>query len=238
MDRTVPAGAAILLDFIGDTEVGRKPPEAYEVIFGHNHKRLAKAITDMTIDELLEEQKGFTRRFGSSASGRYQFMRQTLTGLKQELGLRGSQRFDPNLQDRLGFHLLCRRGYLEWARGAMTDVVFGRRLAQEWASFPVLEDCQGAHRWIRRGETYYAGDKLNKALITPSQVEALLNRARKGTAAPQKPDPVVVGGGGAAAGAGTGAAVAVQQGHYGIAIVLALVVAAAIAVIVIRKWRK
>src|SRR5687767_14701327 len=117
MDKTVPRKAAMLLDFIGDTEVGRPPPEAYEVIYGHNHKKLPKPITRMTVDELIREQTSFTRRFGSSASGRYQFMRATLLDLKRELGLGGGQIMDPNLQDRLAYHLLIRRGFNSWVVG-------------------------------------------------------------------------------------------------------------------------
>ncbi len=44
MDKTVPAPAAKLLDFIGDTEVGRKPPEAYNVVYGHNKTLLLAPV--------------------------------------------------------------------------------------------------------------------------------------------------------------------------------------------------
>jgi len=110
MDKTVPAGAAILLDFIRKTEVGRVDRASYDVIYGHNQNKLPKPITSMTIGELVDAQGDFTRRFKSSASGGYQFMRATLQGLAKELSLSGKQMFDPDLQDRLGYHLLKRRG--------------------------------------------------------------------------------------------------------------------------------
>ena len=62
MDKTVPAGAAILLDFIGNTEVGRKPPEAYDVIYGHKQGKLPKPLTAMTLDEVTERLIGFVMR--------------------------------------------------------------------------------------------------------------------------------------------------------------------------------
>ncbi len=34
----------------------------------------------------------------------------------------------------------------------------------EWASLPVLADSQGDRQRIRRGQSYYAGDGLNRAL--------------------------------------------------------------------------
>jgi hypothetical protein len=52
---------------------------------------------------------------------------------------------------------------------------FGKRLAQEWASFPVLAGTQGAHRYVREGETFYAGDGLNKSLVKPEQVRLVLS---------------------------------------------------------------
>ncbi|MEJ5081471.1 hypothetical protein [Ochrobactrum sp. MYb379] len=36
MDRTVPAGAALLLDIIAHTEVGSIVRASYDVIYGHN----------------------------------------------------------------------------------------------------------------------------------------------------------------------------------------------------------
>lgn len=198
MDPTVPAGAARLLDFIRDTEVGTETRPGYDVIFGFNQNRLPKPVTSMTIDEVLASQRSWTQRFGSSATGGYQFMRATLGGLKTELRLRGGQVLDPNLQDRLGFHLLKRRGYESFVSGRMDVVEFGKRLAQEWASFPVLAAVKGAHQPLTRGQSYYAGDRLNKALVPPERVEAVLAEvlelAKASAAAPiakpeGEPDP-------------------------------------------------
>jgi muramidase (phage lysozyme) len=185
MDRTVPAGAALLLDFIGDTEA----PNGYDTIFGNRQTKLYSPITSMTLAELQANQKNWASKVwvrahwgaktASSASGRYQFMRDTMKGLIAELKLSTGQKFDANLQDRLGLHLLKRRGYDAFAAGKIDITEFGKRLAQEWASFPVLTDCQGAHRWVKRGETYYAGDALNKSLVKPEKVETILKRVRE-----------------------------------------------------------
>lgn len=178
MDRTVPLAAARMLDFIRDTEVGTDGPAGYGVIYGHNQDKLPEPLTRMTIDEVIGAQASWSKRFGSSASGGYQFMRATLTDLKRELGLRGTQILDPDLQDRLGYHLLKRRGYAEFMSGRITKTEFGKRLAQEWASFPVLSDTRGAHRVVTRGQSYYAGDGLNKALVKPEEVEGVLEEMK------------------------------------------------------------
>ncbi|MHA6641362.1 lysozyme family protein [Mesorhizobium sp. A623] len=175
MDRTVPAGAARLLDFIGLTEA----PNGYGTIYANKQGMLAKPLTEMTLDDVLAAQPRWSKNHGSSAAGRYQFMRATLLGLRSELHLRGSQKLDGDLQDRLGYHLLIRRGYSDFMAGKIGRIEFGKRLAQEWASFPVLKSVKGAHRTVARGETYYAGDKLNKVLVKPEKVEAVLDEVLK-----------------------------------------------------------
>jgi muramidase (phage lysozyme) len=177
MDRTVPAGAAILLDFIGDIEA----PAGYDTLYGNAQKRYPWKLTSLTLGEVLKRGREWPRAHGSSACGRYQFMagpRHTLAGLCSELGLRDEQVFDADLQDRLAYHLLKRRGYDAFMAGRIDAREFGNRLAMEWASLPVLADCDGARRRVKRGQSYYAGDGLNKSLVSPERVEAILAKAK------------------------------------------------------------
>lgn len=175
MTQTVPPGAAMLLDFIREAEVGSKGRASYDVIYGHNQGKLTMPLTHMAIAEVIRAQKGWARAHGSSAAGGYQFMRATLSGLLKEVpGLGGDQRFDPALQDRLALHLLNRRGFAGFISGEIGPVEFARRLAMEWASLPVLADSQGDRQRIRRGQSYYAGDGLNRALVRPEKLEAVL----------------------------------------------------------------
>ncbi|WP_172123238.1 hypothetical protein [Devosia sp. 919] len=174
MDKTVPAGAAILLDFIGGIEA----PQGYGTLYGNNQRVLPKPLVQMTVNEVIAAGPSWTKRFKSSAAGRYQFMNATLKGLRQQLRLGVGQVFDANLQDRLGYHLLKRRGYEQFMAGKIGLVEFGKRLAQEWASLPVLADTQGQERKVTRGQSYYAGDGLNKSLVEPAKVEAILAKAK------------------------------------------------------------
>ena len=57
MDRTVPSGAAILLDFIRKTEVGRDDRASYDVIYANKQGKLAKPLTSMTIGEIVDAQR-------------------------------------------------------------------------------------------------------------------------------------------------------------------------------------
>ncbi len=250
MDRSVPAHAAVILDFIGGIEA----PNGYDTIYANKQKQLPKRITKMTLAEVQNGQR--TRWQGlvkSSASGRYQFMYDTLGGLIVELKLSLNQRFDANLQDRLAYHLLKRRGLDQWLADEISAAEFAKRLAQEWASLPVLLPTKGAHRKIGRGVSYYAGDALNKSLIAPEKVEETLEKAlaiyKQGVAKPERsklPEKVA---GGAAAGGGAVVAVeqsgvtfdqvtevAVKLAPYGLP-VLGLAVAVGVAYFIYRKWK-
>lgn len=71
MDRTVPIGAALLLDFIYRTEVGKGAPGCYNVIFGNRQSRLAKPLTSMTLAEVQARKRLGPRRHGPSGSGHH-----------------------------------------------------------------------------------------------------------------------------------------------------------------------
>lgn len=173
MNKDVPAGAAILLDFIAQHESAGR----YDVIFGNHQGELGQPITTMTIDQLLTAQIGWGHKWKSSAAGRYQIVQGTLAELRRRLDLKGTEKFTPDLQDELGYELLKQRGYADFKAARLPLATFGRHLAQEWASLPVLADCRGARREIVRGQSYYAGDGLNNALVKAADFEAVLQRA-------------------------------------------------------------
>ena len=189
MDKTVPIAAQYILNFIASIEA----PKGYVTIYGNNQNKLKKPITSMTLRELLNAQKTFTAQFKSSASGRYQFMRSTLVDLINELKLRPEQKFTPDLQDRLGYHLLRRRGYDAFMFGKIDLNEFAKRLAQEWASLPILAPIYrtiGDKRVLfKRGQSFYDNDGLNNEGVSADTFEKMLKHARelheKAPAAPE-----------------------------------------------------
>jgi len=189
MDKTVPKPAAMLLDFIASKEA----PRGYDTVYGNRMDRMPKPLTSMTMKEILDQGKWRTKTFGSSACGRYQFMDATLRDLATVLDLKAEDVFTPDYQDRLALYLLRRRGYEKWISGRISDHEFMVGLGQEWASFPMPYQMKGAHRPVERGQSYYAGDGLNKALVNAEAVEAALTKA-KGLAGvvplpPERPAP-------------------------------------------------
>lgn len=174
MNPNVPAAAAKLLDYIGRLETGRSDEDAYDVIVFFKQDKLPKKLTEYTIDELLAAQVTWAKNWRGSAAGKYQIIRKTLQGLVSQIGIPGTARFTPDLQDRLGFALLTNRGWQAFASGQVSPGAFALQLSKEWASVPVLVDTQGAHRAVSRGESYYAGDGVNKSQAKAAEFEALI----------------------------------------------------------------
>lgn len=170
----VPAPAQKLLDFIASFEA----PRGYDTVYGNKMARMAKRLSTMTIDEVIQNGPWRTRNFGSSAAGKYQFMTDTLKSLKQSLRLSGSEVMSPPFQDRLGYELLRRRGYARYMSGSLSLTAFGLAIAQEWASFPVLAAVQGQKRRVQRGQSYYSGDGLNHVLVGADEVQDVLRSLR------------------------------------------------------------
>ncbi|PBC23457.1 hypothetical protein CK226_10035 [Mesorhizobium sp. WSM4311] len=179
----------MLLAFIYETDAGSPIPACYVTIFGNRQGHLTRPLTAMTLNQVIAAQKNWSSKAwikanwkisgaASSAAGAAQFMRDTLLGLVPEMHLSGSELFSADFQDRLAYQLLKRRGYEAFLAGKISRTEFGKRLAQEWASFPVLAPCKGAHRQLKRGQSFYTGDGLNGALVAPDRVEAVLDKVK------------------------------------------------------------
>lgn len=155
---------AALLDAISKAEGTR----GYSDSFNH---QLTQDLTGKTLNEIDQIQAGMK---GSSAIGRYQFMRTTLKGLRRELGLSGQEKFTPELQDRLGRRLLQRRGYDKFMRGEMPREQFMKNLSTEWAG---VTDAAG--------RSTHAGVGLNRQTeSTVSSIDAAIARDRAGYRGP------------------------------------------------------
>lgn len=180
LPKSIPATALALLNFIYSKEA----PRGYDTIYGNRQGKLDKPLTTMTVGEVIEQQKfwgnkswvrkNWGYRSASSAAGAPQFMRNTLIGLAKDYGFSGTRIFNPAFQDTLAYCLLLGRYFDDFIAGRISVARFGLELAKEWASFPVLADCQGQHRPVKRGQSYYDGDGLNKAQVSASEVEKVL----------------------------------------------------------------
>ncbi|MEZ5809876.1 MAG: hypothetical protein R3D45_00550 [Rhizobiaceae bacterium] len=150
----------------------------YNAFFGHGKNQNNPKFTAMTVGQVRQWQDNFVAGGSkSSAVGKYQIIRKTLDAIIGRLNLNGSELFDENMQDRMAVDLLKVRKLNDFLSGAIGIVAFGNMLAMEWASFPVLSRIRNNKgRIVNRGQSFYAGDGLNKAHVMPEQVESALTR--------------------------------------------------------------
>jgi muramidase (phage lysozyme) len=154
----------IILDFIAQFESAGN----YNAVIGNAHAR--DDLGARTIDQiyaLMDQLREAGRP--STAVGRYQIIKQTLRTLQVRLNIAGSDRFTPELQDRLAVELLVDRGYQKWWTGAMTDERFAHAISLEWASLPDPDD---------GGKSHYDGVGPNHAGTSLHDVFKMLERAR------------------------------------------------------------
>lgn len=143
-----------------------------------------RQLTTMTIREVLAWQDSIDHKYRSEAAGAYQVLEDTLREWYRRAGLRLDDVFDHANQDRLAVTLLeQKRGLSRFLSGEMSLETAMVRVAQEWASFPVPMQMRGAVRTVDAGQSYYAGDGLNRAHVSVSEARAALVAARGGVLA-------------------------------------------------------
>ena len=113
-DGLAKAAGKGMLDLIGAAE-GTDKGRGYNETLGFGKFTGGdKNLVFMTLDQIDALQSKMLKHpdnnFNSSALGRYQIVQQTMRGLRSELGLKGSDLFDPGTQDRMAEQLLRRRG--------------------------------------------------------------------------------------------------------------------------------
>ena len=138
----------------------------YNIVYGGipSHVRPAN-LTGMTIAEVQRFQRSLRGISPSTAVGAYQTIRATLSGAHRGAGIPDSAMFDERTQDLIALHLLKGRGLDDYLAGEMDAHDFANAIAMEWASLPVVIDgiIGGQGNPLKAGQSYYAGDGLNKA---------------------------------------------------------------------------
>lgn len=165
-----------LLDFIAKYESGGD----YNIVWGGIRKAdRPEKLTEMTIGEVLLWQDSIDAKYMSEAAGRYQIMEDTLRGLYLPAGLSLGDLFNERNQDALCIALLRRRGLHQFLLGNLSVNRFCNQIAKEWASMPVVTDVKRGSRTIRAGQSYYAGDGLNKAHADVEEFKAAVRELRE-----------------------------------------------------------
>lgn len=166
-----------LLDVIRTKEA----PKGYGQIYG-GAKGVPRDtdVSKLTLSGVLDLQdRMLAAGSASTACGGYQFIRKTLIATMRAMGLTGSELWDIALQDRMAMHLMKGRGLDKYLAGLIGAEEFCNNLAREWASLPVVTRIKGQKRMVEPGETFYAGDGLNKAHHDPKAILALVRALRQ-----------------------------------------------------------
>jgi muramidase (phage lysozyme) len=155
-----------LLDFIASKESGGAG--GYAAVYGVGAN---PDILNMTVAEVMQYQDELIAKGQkSSAMGRYQFIKSTLSEEAAAAGVDiNKEVFSPHFQDALILHRLRRiRGLDKFMSGEMDKNQFGEELAKEFASMPQPST----------GKSRYAGVAGNKALTTNEEVGNVLDNLR------------------------------------------------------------
>lgn len=157
-----PAPAQKILDFVAKFESGGD----YNKMYGGKSN---SDLTGMSIAEVIEFQKKNGPALGSSAIGKYQFMQATLEGLIKQGVVSPTDKFDAATQEKMGMALLEGRGYSKYKSGKMSAEDFANNVAAEWAGMP-----------MPNGQSRYAGDGKNKALVGRDEFMSQLQQGANG----------------------------------------------------------
>ena len=135
-----------LLDYIGKHESAGN----YNILVGG---KTNPDLTNMTVGEVLEFQKQMLAQgHESTAVGKYQIIKSTLSGLVKQGFANLDDKFDASTQDKLAVGLLKRRGLDDYMAGKLDANKFADKLSMEWASLP-----------YHTGASYYAGVGSNRS---------------------------------------------------------------------------
>lgn len=161
-------GLGALLGLIGGVEA----PQGYDQVYGgiRASDQPPRPLTTMTVNEVLAWQDSIDARYPSEAAGRYQVLEDTLRGLVRDRKVSGSARFDRATQDQIAVLLMERRGLNDYRSGRISSERFAQKLSQEWASLPAMTVDRKGRR--ATGQSYYAGDGLNKSHVSQSAILA------------------------------------------------------------------
>jgi muramidase (phage lysozyme) len=152
-----------ILDLIASKESGG----SYTKMYGGKEN---PSLVNMTLQEVSAFQAAHAKKTGSAAMGRYQFM--NALGQGDAVGLKPTDKFSPENQDKMAVGLIVnkRKVTLDMIKSNPDEAMI--RLGMEWAAIGMPKSMRGHRRMVAAGETYYAGDGVNKAHITPAQMRA------------------------------------------------------------------
>jgi hypothetical protein len=172
----------------------------YEVPFAYGqYLQPSKPISQMTFKELDDFQKkqinatkgifDNTNR-GTSAVGRYQFIRGTLQGLKDRLGYKDTDIFSQEVQDRLFDALMEEQGLQDLLSGLITPEEFQTKLSSQFASIPKPGTETGTYKGQNTGVTSDRVSAVLSSMQADTQTDKMLSEEQPGSTFRSEDDTV------------------------------------------------
>lgn len=147
MDSVTKGKVGEVLDLVA----GPESKGYYDMMFGGKRD---SDILKMTLKDLTQYQLRHSRKYGSSAAGRYQIMHFNTLSYARKAGLDPNKDvFSPENQDKMGIVFLREAGLESWLNGKIDDERFLERLSRIWAGVPSPS---------KGGSSYYGGVGYNK----------------------------------------------------------------------------
>jgi len=147
MDSVTKGRVGEVLDLVA----GPESRGHYDMMFGGKRD---PDILKMTMKELTDYQLRHSKKYGSSAAGRYQIMHFNTLSYARKADLDPDKDiFSPENQDKMGIVFLREAGLEDWLKGIKSDEKFLERLSRIWAGVPSPS---------KGGASYYGGVGLNK----------------------------------------------------------------------------
>lgn len=135
--------------------------DGYDAVQHGAYIKPGKRPTQMTLAEIfawIDATPGQPH-----AIGRYQFIPETLRRVMIKAGIGPTQRFSPQVQDRLANILLVEAGFHHFRSGALDRRSFMNNLAKIWAGLPNSS-----------GRSHYDGHAGNKASVSWARFDGVM----------------------------------------------------------------
>lgn len=153
----------------------------------NHYPLLKKPLSKYTIKEVMDFQsKPRTKNIGQLwATGRYQIIPKTLKNTYPKAGLKETDVYNQENQDKMALALLKGRSAIRnYIYGFVPDTKENRQkaaleMAKEWSSIGVPYKVEGMYKIVDKNESYYSG-RGDKASVDTEEVQLALQQLRKG----------------------------------------------------------
>jgi muramidase (phage lysozyme) len=139
-----------------------------------------RKLTELSVGEVLEWGETRIKQGKGTAAGKYQIIKSTLEGLVKQGAVSKTEMFTPETQEKLFTSLLPQQAinYISGkTSGKESEDEAILAISKVWAAVPIPYDIP--NRGLKAGQSYYAGDNVNKALMPVDTIRSALQKSKE-----------------------------------------------------------